>query len=568
MPSASPASVQRPSMHERSASGQSLSSSGKQQQHIHKVHRPHLTGRHSRNVSHGKNLGKINRVDSGANLANTNRSNHQRKKSGASTPGQSPKSPGLMKRNSSHVTLLPKNTSAGNLRKNHSATILGTRQVSHVNLKRHGLAPTPKPKQENQKTGFFELGDRSSGDEGEWEDSTTQSPELTRNNSKANSKTSTPARVPTPDGAQITRKTSEPVHTAPSAYTKPHERLPTSFQRQASEDHAHHDPDLLQQPRRGSRAPPAMSTVSAVAGLTRSESSKSLQPNTQSETSSNPATPGVSIGEGSASADKAVSRFLKEPSTSSDMKSMIDDASDDESAELLNNYKPQPSQSPEKPRHTQKARFSSIPSRTQQRLELERREQLRAAGPPATPPASSNLMGGPSSTSLHSRSGSRGRTRSYIDDSKALKANYATGIRQLTVVRRFRNPMVESFNRLKENGTIPAGTGVVTPKTTAKNRPPSRRGVQSLAPEQNGRVASRSLEEHDKEPSPLASRSSSRGRNGRVHFQRHGSPDDIGVTPDGGSLDGADDDDGLTPDEALMRRLWNSREIYDSNVAL
>jgi hypothetical protein len=567
MPSASPASAKRPSMHERSASGQSLSSSGKQQPQIHKAHRPHIVGRHSRTVS-----GKIKRTDSGANItANANRNNHQRKKSGASTPGQSPRSPGpLTKRNSSHVTL-PKNHSAANLRKNHSATILGTgRQGSHINLKKQGLAPTPKPKEENQKTGFFELGDQSSGEEeeGEWEDSTTQSPELTRNNSKANSKSSTPARIPTPD--EVPRKISDATSSKilPASQLRPDSASRPTAKQQNTDEASHPNPDLLQQARRGSRAPPAMSTVSAVAGLSRTDSNRSFQQINHSEAASTPDTPALSVAEGSASADKAVSRFLKEPSTSSDVKSMIDDASDEESATFLNNYKPQPSQSPEKPRSIAKARFSSIPSRTQQRLELERTEQLRAPGGPTTPPASTLHMGGPSTFSLHSRSGSRGRTRSYIDDSKALKLNYATAVRQLNVVRRFRNPIVESLTRLKNNGSLPADTGVITPKGAAstKSRPPSRRTGQFLAPDQNNRSGiSRSLEEQQNGPSPLASRSSSRGRGGRVQFQRQGSPDDIGITPTGGSVDGADDD-GLTPDEALMRRLWNSRDVYDNSA--
>lgn len=557
MPSPSPAGTpaKRPSIHERSASGQSLSSSGKQQQHIHKVHRPHLVGRHSRNVSHGKNLGKLNRVDSGANVAHAGR-NHQRKKSGASTPGQSPKSPGLMKRNNSHVTLT-KNTSHVNLRKNHSATLLTSRQGSHVNLKRQGLAPLSKAKQ-GEKPGFFQLGDRSSGEEeeGEWEDSSTQSPELTRNNSKTNSKASTPARVPTPDNHEARRKSSQPLTEAGQSQWQPANRSMPNLRREPSEEQSHPGPELLQT-RRASRAPPAMSTISARAGLNTTDSNRSLE---HSETATPPNT---TVTEGSASADKAVSRFLNGPSTSSEVKSMVDDVSDEDSADLLNNYKPQPSESPEKPRHIQKARFSSIPSRTQQRLELERREQLRQAGGPTTPPASSLTMSGPSTLSLHSRSGSRGRTRSYIDETKALKVSYEGGVRQLRVVSRFRNPLLDSLKRLKEAGGLPSEIGAAPSKSAARNRPPSRRGgplTNANGPAKTGQ----SPESH--EPSPLASRSSSRGRGNRVQFQRHGSHDDIGVTPSQGSLEGPDEDDGLSPEEALMRRMWNSREVYEAGI--
>jgi hypothetical protein len=577
MPSISPASVKRPSLHERSASGQSLSSSGKQTTHIHKVHRPHLVGRHSRNVSHGKNLGKLARNDSAANIthAHTTR-NHARKKSGTSTPGHSPKSPGLPKRNSSHVTL-PKNHSHGNLRKNHSATLLPARtaNASATNLKKQGLPPTPKAKPEHQKTGFFQLADTSSGDEEEeeWEDSTTQSPELTRNNSKA----STPARGPTPSADPHDKRSAKAPakdDTLPNGAAQDRSRSQPHLRNEAvtADEHPVQSPDLLQavQARRGSRAPPAMSTISAIGGIQRSESSKSFQQIEHAEAASMPAdTPSASVAEGSASADKAVSKFLKDPSALSQAKTLIEDPSDEDSANFMNNYKPQPSESPEKPRNMQKARFSSVPSRTQQKLELERREMLRASGAPATPPTSS-LARGASTLSLHSRSGSRGRNRTFMEDAKALKANYDTGARQLNVVRRFKAPLVDSILRLKESGSLPADTGILTPgvASSLKNRPQSRRGgalaVAGPSVERNSNDASRSLDEGN--PSPLQSRSSSRGRNERVQFQRQESHDDMEVTPSQGSFDGADDDDeGMSPEEALMRRIWNSRDVYDSN---
>lgn len=516
-------------------------------------------------------MSKLNRTDSSSNVQAAR--NHQRKKSGASTPGHSPKSPGLPKRNSSHVAL-PKNTSHGNLRKNHSATVLTARQGSHANLKRLGLPPTPKAKDETQKTGFFELADQSSGEEeeGEWEDSTTQSPELTRNNSKA----STPARVATPNDDRpsarfpvaSTQRTRSPSPGSDVLKTN-HRSMPAlRHEAKEAENMAPQDPEFLQA-RRGSRAPPAMSTISAIAGLNRSDSNKSFQHVHHSEAASMNVTPNISV-EGSSSADKAVSRFLRQSSASSETKAMIDDGSDEESVNFLNNYKPQPSESPEKPRHMHNARFSSMPSRTQQKLELERREMLRTGGGPATPPAATLAMGGPSTLSLHSRSGSRGRNRSFIDESKAIRVSYETGVRQLIVVRRFRNPIVDSFARLRDAGIIPAGTGVVTPGAAAsiKTRPQSRRGDAGAASTHGSakKGVSRSLDEN--QPSPLASRSSSRGRNGRVHFQRQGSHDDIGVTPLRGSFDGTDDEDnGMSPEEALMRRIWNSREVYEAAEA-
>lgn len=567
MPSASPSPVKRPSMTERHSSNNSLSSSSKQTGIAPKIHRPHVVGRHQRNLSHGKNLSKLGKVHSSANVANTK--SHQRKRSGASgeIPVQSPKSPGLPKRNSSHVTLV-KNTSHTNLRKNHSATVLG-RNTSHNALKKLGLPPTPKAKTEKQKTGFFELGDQSSGEEeeAEWEDSTTQSPELTRNNSKA----STPARVETPNTDRLPVKppsysrlhqerTSSPPPPSPKANNR---SLPNLTQDSRLSPPHPQEPPLLHHNGRASRAPPAMSTVSAIAdsnGLKRSESSKSFTHIDHSDAASSNATPRSNVAEGSSSADRAVSRFLDATPGSTEQR-MPGDGSDEESETLMSNYKPQPSESPEKQRALNKSRFASIPSRTQQKLELQRREGMRPGGGLTTPPSSSIGPSIGSSLSLHSRSGSRGRNRSLAEEMKAQKVDYETGIKQLTVVRRFRNPIVESMNRMKTSGTLAADIGVV-PHRPAKSRPQSRRGMNVTATNGLAKAGvSRSLE--DKRPSPLASRSNS----GKVHWQRQGSHDDIGVTPSQESPDGADEEDGMSPEEALMRRIWNSREVYDSGEA-
>ena len=555
-------------MTERNLSNNSLSSSSKQTAIAPKVHRSHVVGRHQRNLSHGKNLSKLGKVHSAANVTSTK--SHQRKRSGASgeIPAQSPRSPGLPKRNSSHVNLV-KNTSHTNLRKNHSATVLG-RNTSHNALKKLGLPPTPKAKNENQKTGFFELGDQSSGEEeeAEWEDSTAQSPELTRNNSKS----STPARVETPNGERLPAKPpnhsglhQERTSSPPSPSLKANDRsLPNLRQgSDLSPPQVPQDPPLLHQNGRRSRAPPAMSTVSAVAGpsgLKRSESSKSFTHVEHSDAASSNATPRSNPAEGSSSADRPVSHFLNSTPASTQTR-MLEDGSDEESETFMSNYKPQPSESPEKHRALNKSRFASIPSRTQQKLELQRREGMRPGGGPTTPPPSSIGLSVGSSLSLHSRSGSRGRNRSLAEEMKAQKVDYETGMKQLTVVRRFRNPIVESLNRMKASGALAADIGVI-PHGPAKSRPQSRRGINAATPNGPAKTGvSRSLE--DKRPSPLASRSNS----GKVHWQRQGSHDDIGVTPSQESPDGGDEEDGMSPEEALMRRIWNSREVYDSGEA-
>ena len=563
MPSMSPSPAKRPSMTERSSSQASLSSSSKQNAG-HKPHRPHVAKSHSRNLSHGKNLSKLNRTHSAANVTETK--THQRKKSGPTIPQRSPTSPGLPKRNTSHVALL-KNLSHRNLRKNHSETLLG-RNTSHTGLKKLGLAPAPRPKEES-KTGFFQLGDQSSGEEeeGEWEDTNTQSPEFTRNNSKA----STPARIATPSNDQAARKLPESGNEQRQRTSSPPAPIFRSTNRslpdirQDSGGTPTQDPALLNHNGRSSRAPPAMSTIAAHAApnLLRSESSKSFTHINHADIESTNAQ-SASITEASASAENGISRFLNQ-TPKSGAHSLIDNGSDEDSATFMSNYKPQPSESPEKPRNMNKSTFASMPSRTQQKLELQRREAMRQG--PATPPSASLGMAVGSSLSLHSRSGSRGRNRSLADDAKAQKINYETGVKQLLVVRRFRNPVLESLHRLKEKQILPADTGAITTGAgTGKGRPPSRRGLGTVTAGGNA-APGESRNQDSKKPSPITSRSNSRGAGGKVHFSRQGSHDDIGVTPSQVSPDGGDFDNGMSPEEALMRRMWNS-QVYDTGEAM
>lgn len=594
MPSASPSPIKRPSLNERTSSTHSLSSSSRQTT-AHKVHRPHTVTRHSRNVSHGKGLSKLGRVQSTASINTDQPKNHQRKKSAGTTPPHSPRTP-LVKRNSSHVALA-KNTSFANLRKNHSATAL-PRNVSHGALKKIGLPPTVRDKSKEEKDGVFQLGDRSSDDEeeGEWEDSTTQSPELTRNNSK----TSTPARAHTPNGDQASHqatvqktdrhdKTSSP----PQASLKSKNRSVPNLKGETGITQAQNPPDpaLLQQYPRSSRAPPAMSTISAHAGpsqIVRNDSSRSFTHISHADASSSsaahvpqalnlesakltPASTGVGSGPmmASSSVDGGVSHFLSTDTPAGSFRqTAAEDSDDDGPSNFLSNYKPQPSESPEKTKTLHKARISQMQSRTQQKLDLQRREIFRAgAVTPTTPPATGMGMGVPlsSATSLHGRAASRNRNRSLAGELKAVKQDYESAVKQFMVVRRFRSPMIESLSRLKEKTSLPQDIGLAAASGSAgKSRPQSRRGPSVTNVNGHARPAiSRSFE--DQTSSPLVTRSNSRGRGGRVHFQRQSSHDDIEVTPSTGGLDGAQDEEqfGLSAEEALIRRIWASRDVYD-----
>ncbi|EXJ89493.1 hypothetical protein A1O3_02560 [Capronia epimyces CBS 606.96] len=581
MPSASPSPIKRPSLNERTSSTHSLSSSGRQATAAHKVHRPHVVTRHSRNISHGKGLGKLGKVHSTANIT-TDHHQHQRKRSGGTTPPHSPRA-SIVKRNSSHVTL-PKNTSYGNLRKNQSANALA-RNVSHPALKKVGLAPAPRPKSRDKRDGVFQLGDRSSDDEEqeeeEWEDSTTQSPELTRSNSK----TSTPKRASTPNGEQIPQKALESygvradkTSSPPMPSLKKGNRSAPDLRRESgiSPSQLPSDPALLHQNPRASRAPPAMSTVSAHVGpsqMMRSESSKSFTHISHADASSvnvTPASSGPASGPAALSVDGGVSHFLPAETPNTPLQNMADGSDEDSPSNFLSNYKPQPSESPESSKTIHKARLPQNPSRTQQRLELQRREMLRAvAATPTTPPATGLGLPMGSSTSLQSRQGSRNRNRSLAGELKAVKQDYGSAVKHLMVVRRFRSPIIDSMSRLKETNIVPAEVGVAAPGTTSKSRPQSRRGPSMANVNGHAKTGvSRSLE--DGNSSPLASHPRTKTRGGRVHFQRQSSHDDIEVTPSQGSPDEnqIDDQEGLPPEEALIRRIWDSREVYDAGEHL
>jgi len=516
---------------------------------------------------------------------------HKRAKSGQTTPSASPKTTAAahMKRNSSHV-VLPKNRSAGNLRKNQSTTALTAhnRNLSRGALNKLG-APAEqkeqKAKQEQQqKQGVFDLGNASSEEEeeAEWEDSTA-SPELTRNNSKV----STPARSHTPNGEPVPKPPEQHPHpdvpektsSPPEPSIKNNRSAPNlQYERTFSQDQPRQNPALLQ-PNGRSRAPPAMITATAHSSqqnLNRSDSQRSLLKSSRTslekseesaKTSHSPRTPATSGVTAESSGSAGVSHFLtnEQPSQRTNRDRHGSDT-DESVSDFMATYKPQPSESPEKPRtNINRARLATQPSRTQQKLELQRREVMRGVGPPPTPSAGMALSVG-SSVSVHSRSASKGRNRSMAGEYKAIKADYENAVKQLTVVRRFRNPVLESLNRLKQSGGVlstEASTNTVPSKADQK-RPPSRHGrMASTRPAASTtNIAERDHagagEEH---PKSVALKQSAH-RDSRVSFQlsRQGSHDDI-LTTSAGSPDAHhhDLDDGLPPKEALIRRMWESR---------
>lgn len=599
MPSASPSPAKRPA-NERASSTVSLlsSSSGKTGTAANKQPRPHLVARHSRNVSHGRGLSNMGKKSMNT-VYGEGVKHHRRVKSGTTTPVASPKAAagGHMKRNSSHV-VLPKNRSQGNLRKNQSTNTLTAlnRNLSRGALNKLGAPADQKAKQDaQQKQTVFDLGDGSDEEEeeGEWEDSTA-SPELTRDNSKV----STPARAVTPNGEAIPPmqkhtsesraqelvpdKTSSPPSPVVMKTNKSAPNLRS--ERVFGDDRPRQDPALLQQNGRGSRAPPAITTANARSSqqnISRNDSQRTLANAAKTSLEASESTisdvavktPGTSGIGTSTSTSAGVSHFLQtDPSIPRTPQNAIDSDDSDSVSDFMATYKPQPSESPDKPRtNVNRVRIPSQPSRTQQKLELQKRELMRGSGPPSTSGGLALSVG--SSISLHSRthSHSKNRSKTMLGEIKAIKQEYDSSVKQLMVVRRFRNPVLESIARLRQNGHLPNDQVQSTARSsTEQKRPPSRHGRATT----NGtttHASSSAGTHHDTDAQPTNHKQSrvsfvqpraGGGRDSKVTFQlsRQDSHEDIlAQGQESPGVNGDDYVDGLSPDEALIRRMWESR---------
>lgn len=237
---------------------------------------------------------------------------------------------------------------------------------------------------------------------------------------------------------------------------------------------------------------------------------------------------------------------------------------------------------------------------------------MRAAAPttPATPLLATSGHHGSSAVSLHSRSGSQGRNGGVTSDPASavaarlmIKQDYEAAERQLAVVRRFRNPVVEAVGRLRDAGVLQApgatdsgSDGRVRDRRKKLGSSSSRGNLGGVNRRVQSELNSKAgeLDDSDVQPrmSPGQSRSSSRGRptrsapgssavgGGKSHIRRQGSHDDIGLSRSQGSYDAPDGDgddgvgvgavgrggegeSGVSAEEEMMRRMWESREVYD-----
>lgn len=623
--------------------------------------RAHVVGgahrAHGRNPSFGKNLNKLQRMHTTSNIQlvtegttaiGTGARHHQRKKSAPVTPIASPRTSG------SHVRWEGGNTSLGehkshvsSMRKNYSTPALH-RNTSAIIPKKALVTDRPQSAKGRPKksVGFELVGDSDS--EGEWEDS-TQSPESTRRGSAVQS---------TKDSAESSQVLVDPLTFVKRPYPQiPQSRsLPESTisslpqaigdsdnesanNEQASSVSSHeqeqesqpdsraHEPEdianrLLSQSRL-SKAPPAMSSISAMGTATgidasrRNESITSLSnlASTHGGLRHAPSLPSsqaqASLPQ-SSSIEGGVSRFIVNPQAGAHATSRTDSDPNTPSS-FLPHYHPQVPPTPERST-AKKAKATSpqprplgdgIPSRTQQKLWLQRTAALTTS-----PPDSNGSPALPQSTidpvliaASHTRNGQYDNGRGAVNGSTRVGASHDSEAKhtrkvfektslELHVVRRFQSPTKNSFMRLLKL-TNTSGRPNTASDTSSNFLAKSSKSAPSLTtgqflnalPSRRAKAAAASSGDNESSAESADNTRQRTSKLGRVYFQDHddvvnisdpssdpaerlavesqqgGSASANGPTgTDNQTVTGTDREGYFaTEQEMLLRRMWESR---------
>lgn len=380
----------------------------------------------------------------------------------------------------------------------------------------------PRSSSGEKKTVGFELGD-SDNDDGEWED-TTQSPESTRRSSVAQPKGSVENTAALVDPLvfvkrpypQIPRATSLPeptsrtfAHESQSTDKEegeqhPHESQQQQQKEQQQPEQEQEQPNLqenkqrqengqalepndiasrLLSPSLSAKAPPAMSSISALAkpeygDLSRKPSLTTLASgqdgSRRTVSSSNPPlanTPGNQTQPTSSSIEGGVSRFIVNNRPSTQASASRADSDPYTPSSFLPHYHPQTPPSPghasasRKPRASPPSRPPGIepPSRTQQKLWLQRTAALNTSPPDGHVSAtvSPSTIDPTFMAATRPGSGAYDATRGLVNgtarsggpghdsEAKQTRKAYEKTALELAVVRRFQSPTADSFSRLR-----------------------------------------------------------------------------------------------------------------------
>lgn len=616
MPTSNSSPVKRPGLSRRAVSSHAVvtrTNSGElSQSHSkapvhHKPHRAHVVGgghrNHHRNPSFGKNLNKLQRFQLGPE---TTGRHHLRKKSAPATPVASPKG-------TAHVHWdgaledHPKNHS---MKRNNSTPAL-PRNSSGI-VKKALATDRPHTSSGKKKTVGFELGD-DDNDDAEWED-TTQSPESTRRNSTAPSNHSLENAAVLVDPLTFVKR---PYPQMPRATSLP-DSITNKFVRQDPEDGEEEDPEddsdearednqpqeqgdianRLLSPSHSAKAPPAMSSISAMAqqkpspANTASRSTSFLASGQDGArrnfSTSNPGMASMPSSQNqatSSSMEGGVSRFIVNNKTGHLASSRADS---DSPSSFLPHYHPQTPPSPNRNAAKTKAsparpRGADLPSRTQQKLWLQRTATLNNS-PPDTHGLSS--AAGPSAvdptfmTTGHNRPVSGvfdaskgmngvGRAGPGTDaETRHIRKAFEKTSLELMVVRRFQSPTGDSFNRLRTIARASKGLAVGTEQGSALGKPvksaPSltllQRGNQPTRLGSSSDSKSQLPESHSSSEDPATHSESTEAAKSAHPSHRILSTSDEATYGLPGDND-SEEFPAMTELDLMLRRIWESREV-------
>ncbi|KAJ6160905.1 hypothetical protein N7470_004301 [Penicillium chermesinum] len=575
----------------------------------HKPHRPHVVGggrNHHRNPSSGKNVNKLPRFQ----LPETTGRHHQRKKSAPATPIASPKGQSHIRWEEGAHEQRP-----GSMKRNYSTPAL-RRNTSGIQ-KKINPADRPHTSSERKKSVGFELGEYEP-DDAEWED-TTQSPESTRRNSVAPSNPSlenqqvlvdplTFVKRPYP---QMPRATSLPdsitsrlAREQADAEEEAEEEAAAAAEAASSHVETSDIASRLLSPSLSAKAPPAMSSISAMAKSSdaahRTNSSLSLagkdggsRRNYSTTNLGTASVPSSHTQATSSSMEGGVSRFIPSNRAGQNASSRTDSDPNTPSS-FLPHYHPQTPPSPNRgagkattssPAHPSRAENS----RTNQKMWLQRTATLNNSPPDshgvsnAVPPsaidstymANNNARaGGGFDTGRATNGSARAGVPGQDSETRQIRKAYEKAALELSVVRRFQSPAGDSFNRLRAVAGASKALGLSLEQRSALGKP--TKSAPSLPLLQQGRhpnrlgLSSESKSQlpdpHSSAPEDPASQSESTDTaTTKVSHPSHRilSTSDEGVQGPPGEND-SEDYPPVSEADMMIRRMWDSREVATS----
>ncbi|KAJ5189274.1 hypothetical protein N7491_005602 [Penicillium cf. griseofulvum] len=586
----------------RTANPNDLSLSQTQKTTLHKPHRAHVVGRnHHRNPSTGKNFNKLQRFQLGPETAGRH---HQRKKSAPATPVASPKEGGRVRWGNA----VDDHTTDPSMKRNYSTPVL-RRNPSAVG-KKALVTERPTSSTVKKKTVGFELGDDET-DEAEWED-TTQSPESTRRNSVVPSNPSADNSTVLVDHLTFVKR---PYPQMPRATSLP-ESITTKFVRERTELDEDEDEEAKQQDSEeeaeeasqhteqgdiatrllssthSSKAPPAMSSISAMVKpeakspnpASRSSASLNLaagQDNARRtfSTTSMASMPGSNPQATSSSMEGGVSRFIL--NKNSMQASSRTDSDPNTPSSFLPHYHPETPPSPNRAAAKLTAsparpRGADLPSRTQQKLWLQRTATLNNSPPDnhgvtaAVPPsaidptfiaASHGSYDAGRGLNVDGRAGGAG----HDSEARHIRKAYEKTSLELMVVRRFQSPTGQSFARLRHivrANKAEKGSALGKPVTSAPSLPLLQQGKRP-----NHLSSSPTSKSQSRNPN-LAASEDPATNNQHINTAEAAKPNDpshrILSTSAEASRDQSGDNDEafqISDSAMLIRRMWESREV-------